>query len=157
MREENKVFHHLTLTITEVRQQFLNVPIRCFASSPVEKKSGVLWLQEGASCSVVWSVGVKDQTDSVNKHLIGSPAVLLCSPCCFFLNSPKSIFGFCFFFPAGNNSVFKATVAICLTPSLLALVLVTVFLLFRVDLLLAHRRLWKRLAKNRGSTFNSLK
>lgn len=51
--EENKVFHQLTLTISEVRQQFLNVPIRCYASSPVEQKSGVVWLQEGATCYVV--------------------------------------------------------------------------------------------------------
>lgn len=52
---------------------------------------------------------------------------------------------------AADRSALHATVATCLTPPLLVLALVTLFLLFKVDLLLAHRRLWTCLAKNKGT------
>lgn len=52
---------------------------------------------------------------------------------------------------AADHSDFHATVATCLTPSLLALALLAVFLLFKIDLLLAHRRLRTHFFKNKGA------
>ncbi|KAM4557759.1 interleukin-1 receptor type 1 isoform 2-T2 [Odontesthes bonariensis] len=42
----SKVFGLSTLSISRVLPQFLNVPIECHISSPVEEKIGVAWLQE---------------------------------------------------------------------------------------------------------------
>ncbi|XP_075887060.1 interleukin-1 receptor-like 2 isoform X1 [Nelusetta ayraudi] len=94
--ENKRVFHRLTLTILEVRQEFLNVPIRCTVQSPADEASGVMWLQEA------------------------------------------------------DHSAFHATVATFLAPSLLALALLAAFLLFRIDVLLAHRRLRTRFSKNKA-------
>lgn len=52
---------------------------------------------------------------------------------------------------AADHSAFHATVATFLAPSLLALALLAVFLLFKIDLLLAHRRLRTRFSKNKGA------
>lgn len=66
------MFHLLTLTIREVRPEFLNVPIRCYAWSPVEQTHGVVWLQEGATCYVVWSHSASD-----SRNLFYSKAAIL--------------------------------------------------------------------------------
>lgn len=41
-----------TLSISEVRREFLNVPFRCCVVSPADKKVGLLYLQEGIVCSL---------------------------------------------------------------------------------------------------------
>uniref|UniRef100_A0A3Q1FZM2 Interleukin-1 receptor accessory protein-like 1 n=1 Tax=Acanthochromis polyacanthus TaxID=80966 RepID=A0A3Q1FZM2_9TELE len=44
-----------TLTISEVRRQFLNVPIKCIIWNPFEKDEGVAFLQEGNVLSLQFS------------------------------------------------------------------------------------------------------
>lgn len=41
-----------TLSISKVRREFLNVPFRCHVVSPADRKTGLLYLQEGAVCSL---------------------------------------------------------------------------------------------------------
>ncbi|XP_022068384.2 interleukin-1 receptor type 1-like [Acanthochromis polyacanthus] len=54
--ERGKVYFQSTLTISEVRRQFLNVPIKCIIWNPFEKDEGVAFLQEGDHTALYMTV-----------------------------------------------------------------------------------------------------
>lgn len=57
----------------------------------------------------------------------------------------------CFLLSAADHSALHTQVALCLSASLIVLALAAAFLLFKVDLLLAHRKLLRRFAKQQGN------
>ena len=55
--------------------------------------------------------------------------------------------------PAADHSALYTSVALCLASSLAVLALVLAFLLFKVDLVLAQRKLMRHVSKQKGKCF----
>ncbi|XP_041806584.1 interleukin-1 receptor-like 2 [Chelmon rostratus] len=57
-RDRGRVYCLSTLSISEVRHKFLNVPIRCYVRSPADEKVGLLRLQEADHSALYTSVAL---------------------------------------------------------------------------------------------------
>lgn len=136
IHNRGKVYGQSNLSISIVLHRFLNVPIHCNVWSPVEAKFGLVRLKEGKSKKVVCLL-----KGFTNPFSWKSPL-----RACLLLFTEGWLFTFLF---SADLFDFNVIVTVCSTASIFILLMAT-FFFFKVDLVLAHRKLMRHFSKPRG-------